>query len=207
MESPPPNEPSTSGRRGGGGRWAPIAVVVTVVVVVVVVVVAAGAWIALQAIGAASFHSATTDTESLSPQQIESVGGFRFPPGAAGIQSRYVSWLDSSLNVRFTLPPAEIDELLDSTQISRPLSQTQIPWSISQTAEEMSWWTPGAPARFEAGGSARDGFGTGSAAGSHDDSDSDSSSGPGTTQPALRQFILIDKTNPQRYTIWLAVDG
>jgi hypothetical protein len=154
----------------------------------------------LRALGAAAFHAMVTDTESLTPARIEAVGHFKFPPGAANIRSRFVSWMDYSLNVSFTLPPAEVDALLATTLIQRPLSTTAIPHSHSLSD---GWWNPGTPAAFEAGVSGPDIHFVALTTMSVDDSES----GAPATRPAYQQFILIDKTNPQLYRVWLLITG
>jgi hypothetical protein len=154
--------------------------------------------IVLRALGAASFHAAVTDISSLSPAQIESIGQFKFPAGARNIRSRYVSWMDFTLRVSFTLPPTELDALLRTVQIRQPLSTTEIPFELSQPD---GWWAPGVPSSFEAGSNVSDLIGPGFGG------DDASESGTPTSRPDVRQFILIDKSNPQLYKVWFLVSG
>ena len=67
------------------------------------------------------------------------------------------------------------------------------------------WWDPGTPASFEAGGSEPDMF-VGYEHAEDDARDEGAPSAP-TTRPDIRQHILIDKTNPQLYKVWLHVTG
>jgi hypothetical protein len=154
---------------------------------VIVVVLLGLLWVGLGLLGSVALYRMTTDTESLTMLQLESVGGFKFPPGTASVRSRYVSWMDFSLHLRFTIPPDQLDALLDGADIQRPLSSTQIPPQFPRDGGDLSWWTPGTPASFEAGSS------TPAAA-------------PATapaSAPAIHRYILIDKTDPKQFTIWM----
>jgi hypothetical protein len=167
------------------------------VVLVAVGSAAVAVVIVLRALGAASFSGMVTDVSTLSPPQIESIGRFKFPPGARGIRSRYVSWMDFTLHVSFTLPPKEVDSLLRTTQIPQPLSTTEIPFQLSGSD---GWWTPGVPSSFEAGTNSPNSIGS-------VDGDDETGSGAPTSRPEVRQFILIDKSNPLIYRVWILVSG
>ena len=173
-------------------RW-----LVVTVVLVAVGSAAVAAIIVLRALGAAAIHSMVTDVSNLPPAQIESIGGFKFPPGARGIQSRYVSWLDFTLQVGFTLPPAEVDALLRTTQVPQPLSTTEIPFQLQQAD---GWFAPGVPPSFEAGANVPSSIGPAVV-------DDENGSATPTSRPDVRQYILIDKSNPQLYKVWIFVSG
>ena len=185
--------PATSSPRRSVTRRVVAALAVCLVCVGLVVIV-------LRVLGGLAFSQMVTDVETLTPAQIEAVGQFKVPPGAANIRSRSVSWLDYSLRVSFTLPPAEVGALLDSTRVRRPLSTTHIPFSLTQSD---GWWNPGAPASFEAGSSEpRMRVAQFEAL---EEAEEDAASSAPTTRPDTRQEILIDKTNPQLYKVWLLV--
>lgn len=125
-----------------------------------------------------------TDTESVTVQQIEQIGAVRLPRSLTNLRARLQSFQDFSLQARFSIPADDLDELIDGLQIPRPLSTTDIPWHLATRGGAGStWWTPGKPAVFESGSNA-----------------------PGsqpTTQPAIYRYLLIDKTDPQQYVVWL----
>lgn len=134
-----------------------------------------------------------TEFESLSAAHVEAIGQFKIPPGTQNVRSYLCSWMDFELYVRFTIPPDQVDALLASTDIRGPLSSTVI---YVPARGSPSWWLPGTPAQFESGDNQS------ALAPSTVPSSATSRSGVPSTQPRVRQCILIDKTNPKSYVVW-----
>jgi hypothetical protein len=187
-------------RRPASAIWA-CAVVLGVLALLVVLV----------AYRANPFYSAVTDTKELPRASIESIGQFKFPPGAADIQSHYLSWLDFTLDVRFTIPPNEVDELIASTRIRRPLSTTRIPAPFGGDAAGGA--VPAGLRHFEAGESEPEPESASTAPDVRAAADVVPDAGPRrsatrpATRPAVQQFIVIDKTDPHAYKVSLHVRG
>jgi hypothetical protein len=172
MDKPPPiilnyASPSRNRRRLPRYVWGLLIAVVCLVLVPVV----------YMAYLAATGNLLGTTTESLTQQQIESIGYFKLPPGSRNLRSHYEGFQDFYLRIRFTIPPDQVNTFLQSTRISQPLSKQDASGVV--TGSGPSWWIRTLPANFEAGGC----------------------SNP-TTQPFIWHDILIDETNPQEYVVW-----
>lgn len=128
-----------------------------------------------------------TDTEKLTNQQMQSIGKFTFPPGATNIRGHLQSWQDFYLRVRFTLPGNQLGTFLQGTEIATPLSSSKVPYQFAGgNPGEPPWWTPGKPSRFETG-------------------DNTITPTGAATQPFIVQYVLVDETNPNLFTVWLVV--
>jgi hypothetical protein len=115
----------------------------------------------------------------LSRSEVERIGQFRFPPGATDVLSNYVGLQDPTLQVRFSMPAGELDRFLADASLKRPLSFTEVPRDIDHPGPTKPWWQPGRPASFEAGEVTI------------------------PTGKAVHKSVLIDKSNPQVFTVWL----
>ncbi len=121
------------------------------------------------------------DTETLTTQEIEQLGSLTLPPSATEVRAHYRQGMDYILNVRFRIDPRDLDALIDSTSIRRPLSTTAFPLELDTFSSDKPWWNPGRPASFLAG---------------------DNDTRP-TTQPSgPYQRLLIDTTDPASYLVW-----
>jgi hypothetical protein len=116
----------------------------------------------------------------LPPDRVERAAAITLPPSAANLRSHYESFQDYIIHVRFDMDPADLDQLLASTHLELPLSSTAIPMGFS-APENLDWWTPEQAQRFQVG-----------------DTQVQTSHG----YPEY-QWILIDMTNAQRYTVYV----
>lgn len=126
-------------------------------------------------------------TESLSRQQIERIGAMQLPASATRVRARVRSWQDTLLVVRFSLPPADVATFLGSTGIEQPLSTTELPANFEHA--NTPWWQPGHPKTFEAG--------EGEVVPTRRDPEDGYQ-----WEESVRQHVLIDKSNPESYTVW-----
>lgn len=116
------------------------------------------------------------DTDSPTHAQIQTTGRFTIPKSAHDIQAHLEGFQDDALWVRFRMDPADEPALWSSSLCAG--SEPILKGPIPMRGIDRVWWTPGSATAFEF----RDG-----------------------EKPGAWQAILIDRTNPAEFMVYVEV--
>ena len=88
----------------------------------------------------------TTLVDQLAPDKIELAAAIKLPPSTRELHSKYESFQDYNINVRFEMDAAELPMFLTQSNLTQPLTTTKpsnMPDDIGQ-----SWWQPAMATSF-----------------------------------------------------------